>query len=83
MKFDVTSVASDFGPLAETRSILLANETASASIFLETDADATTANGYEWKPADGPISIDLPAYERLSMISGGVTQTVRALRVGR
>lgn len=62
-------------------SVVLKNVTGTASVFLG-PSGVTTANGFEWAPADGPLSIDLGREEKLYGIVAVTTQTLHVLATG-
>jgi hypothetical protein len=69
-------------PDASSLSFVLKNITATASVFLG-DPGVTAANGFEWAPADGPLSIDLEPGEKLYGIVAVTQQALHALQAGR
>lgn len=70
---DSTSVGSTF---------LLRNRTATAPVFLEIDAAATSAQGFEWQTTDGPMEITLEKGEELHAIlaAGAADQVIHKLK---
>lgn len=69
---------SDWGALKAR----LQNLTGTASVFLG-PAGVTTANGYEWTTAEGPLEVDLEPGEALYGIVAALAQTVHVLGQGR
>lgn len=67
-----------------TRSFLVKNLTATASVFLNGANTVTAATpAFQWDAADGPLSVDLEPGEELYGIVAVTTQTVHVLRQGR
>ena len=76
-------VSADAGPKDESaRRFRLKNLTATASVFLG-PAGVTTANGYEWTTAEGPLERVLEPGESLYGIVAATPQTLHALGGGR
>jgi len=65
-----------------SRKFLLKNNTQTAAVFLGPQG-LTTANGFQWDPADGPLEVELEPGEALYGIVAVTSQTVHALRQGR
>jgi hypothetical protein len=65
-----------------SRKFLLKNATQTASVFLG-PSGVTTANGFQWDPADGPLEVELEPGESLYGIVAVTSQTIHALRQGR
>lgn len=63
-------------------SFALKNVDGTASVFLG-PAGVTTANGFEWEPSDGPMSIDLEPGESLYGIVSADDQLIHIMRQGR
>lgn len=66
-----------------TKRFLLKNATATAAVFLEVGAPATTGAGFEWAVADGPLEIALEPGEKLYGIVAATPQTIHVLKQGR
>ena len=64
------------------KSFLLKNVTATAAVFLG-PSGVTTANGFQWDTADGPITWTLEPGESLYGIVASVTQTIHVASTGR
>lgn len=64
------------------RRALLKNLTGTASVFLGPQG-VTTATGFQWDPADGPLEIELEGGESIYGIVAAVTQTLHVLAQGR
>lgn len=76
-------VSADAGPKDETtRRFRIKNTTGSASVFLGPQG-VTTANGYEWTAAEGPLEVTLEPGEKLYGIVAALGQTVHVLASGR
>lgn len=72
-----TSSGDEFGV-----KLLLKNVTGTASVFLG-PSGVTTANGFEWAVADGPLEIELEPGESLYGVVAATQQTVHVLKQGR
>ena len=62
--------------------VLLKNVTGTASVYLG-PSGVTTATGFEWAPADGPLTWELEPGESLYGIVAATQQTVHVLKAGR
>lgn len=68
----------DFG----TRRALIKNPTATASVFLG-PSGVSTATGFQWDVADGPLEVELEPGESLYGIVAATAQTLHVLAQGR
>lgn len=64
-----------------SRSFVLKNKTGTAPIFLG-GLNVTTATGFEWAPADGPLDTNVEPAETLYGIAD-TPQTIHVLSQGR
>lgn len=65
-----------------SRTFLLKNVTASATVFLGASGVAT-GTGFAWAAADGPLEVELEPGESLYGIVASTPQTIHVLRQGR
>ncbi len=66
----------------QTVRVLLHNKTGTEAVFLG-PTGVTTATGYEWTVAHGPLSVSLEPGESLFGIIVTATQIVHTLKAGR
>jgi len=73
-----SSGEADFG----TKRALIKNLTGTASVFLGPQG-VTTANGFQWDVADGPLEVELEPGEAIYGIVAATPQTLHVLAQGR
>lgn len=78
-----SNTVSDSSNAADYRAVsFLIKNIDGATVFLG-GSGVTTANGFQWSPADGVLTIDLEPGESLYGVVASGTNVLHALQVGR
>lgn len=67
------------GGIGVAQSVLIKNETATASVYLELDGAASASTSFEWEATDAPVSVEMRPGWTLNGRSAGADQTIHVL----